>query len=234
MLTTGFIIKDYPLAKAQQLVNLYHRHNIQPQGHKFTLALFRDNQADSFYIDDQDYSSSFAVKGFLDSDEYNPAWIEEQERLYYDADTDQYILDTPDGYLIVEPKPDRILNGIAVVGRPVNRYLDDGNTLEITRLCLVDEADADEFDICLHKRNPNHSSSAPSELVAAVCKRAKQLGYSRVITYTRDNENGSYYKAAGFAVEHRQKYARVWKSKNGAAVNSKAAPRPKVRWAKAL
>ena len=58
MLTTGFIIKDYPLAKAQQLVNLYHRHNIQPQGHKFTLALFRDNQADSFYIDDQDYSNA--------------------------------------------------------------------------------------------------------------------------------------------------------------------------------
>ena len=88
MLTTGFIIKDYPLAKAQQLVNLYHRHNIQPQGHKFTLALFRDNQADSFYIDDQDYSRSFAVKGFLDSDEYHPAWREEHERLYYDADAE--------------------------------------------------------------------------------------------------------------------------------------------------
>jgi len=38
---------------------------------------------------------------------------------------------------LAEADPE-IIVGCAIVGRPVNRVLDDGFTLEISRLCIVD------------------------------------------------------------------------------------------------
>ncbi len=72
------------------------------------------------------------------------------------------------------------LAGVVIVGRPVSRYLDDGFTLEVTRLCTTGER-----NVC-------------SMLYAAAARAAKAMGYRKIITYTLDSENGSSVRAAGW------------------------------------
>ena len=55
--------------------------------------------------------------------------------------------------------------GVAIVGRPVSRYLDDGWTLEVTRLCT------------------DGTKNACSMLYAAAWRAARAMGYKRLITY---------------------------------------------------
>jgi hypothetical protein len=73
------------------------------------------------------------------------------------------------------------LVGVVIVGRPVARKLDDGQTLEVTRLCTLAR---------MH--------NAASLLLGAACRAAKALGYRRVVTYTAADEPGTCCKAAGF------------------------------------
>jgi hypothetical protein len=73
------------------------------------------------------------------------------------------------------------LVGVVVIGRPVARRLDDGETLEVTRLCTL-----------------AHAQHAASILLGAACRAAKALGYRRIVTYTRRDEEGHCCKAAGF------------------------------------
>lgn len=72
--------------------------------------------------------------------------------------------------------------GVVTVGRPVSRHLDNGLTLEVTRLCTTGE------------RN------AASMLYGAAWRAAKALGYKRLITYTLASESGTSVKAAGWRV----------------------------------
>lgn len=75
------------------------------------------------------------------------------------------------------------LCGVVQVGRPVSRHLDDGRTLEVVRLC-TDGTD----NVC-------------SFLYAAASRVAKELGYSKIITYILDQETGVSLKAAGWQKE---------------------------------
>ena len=75
---------------------------------------------------------------------------------------------------------DRRLVGVAIVGRPVSRYLDNGLTLEVTRLCTTGE------------------KNACSMLYAAAARAAKAIGYRKIITYTLDTEDGTSLRAAGW------------------------------------
>lgn len=70
--------------------------------------------------------------------------------------------------------------GIAQVGRPVARMLDDGNTVEVIRCCT------------------DGTKNACSFLYSRASKIAKILGYKRIITYTLENEPGSSLRASGF------------------------------------
>jgi hypothetical protein len=73
------------------------------------------------------------------------------------------------------------LVGVAVCGRPVARMLDDGKTLEVTRVASVGY------------RN------AVSKLLSAVRKEAAKRSFTRVITYTLASlDSGSSLKASGF------------------------------------
>lgn len=72
------------------------------------------------------------------------------------------------------------LRGVAITGRPVSRYLDDGTTAEITRLCTDGYKNACSF------------------LYAACVRVAKEMGYKKVITYILISENGASLKAAGW------------------------------------
>lgn len=75
-----------------------------------------------------------------------------------------------------------VLVGVAVVGRPVARELDDGYTCEVTRLCTTGE--------------PN----ACSILYGAARRAAVAKGYRRGLTYILESESGSSLKASGWAV----------------------------------
>ena len=75
------------------------------------------------------------------------------------------------------------LIGVVIAGRPISRKLDDGSTLEITR-CTTDG-----------------TKNANSFLYGAAIRAGTALGYSRIITYTLENESGSSLKAVGFVNE---------------------------------
>lgn len=78
---------------------------------------------------------------------------------------------------------DNKLVGCAVCGRPVARYLDDGLTCEINRLCT------------------DGTRNACSKLYGACCRIAKEMGYEKIITYTLASENGSSLRASNFECE---------------------------------
>ena len=73
------------------------------------------------------------------------------------------------------------LIGVAIVGRPVARNLDDGRTLEVTRCCVVDDA-------------PKGSCSF---LYARCWQAAKALGWQKLITYTLQSESGASLRGGG-------------------------------------
>ncbi|WP_440063815.1 XF1762 family protein [Streptosporangium sp. OZ121] len=75
---------------------------------------------------------------------------------------------------------DGVLRGVAIVGRPVARGLQDGRTLEVTRTAT------------------DGTRNANSMLYGAAWRAAKALGYVRMITYTQDGESGASLRAAGW------------------------------------
>ena len=70
--------------------------------------------------------------------------------------------------------------GIAIVGRPVSRHRDDGETLEVTRLCTKGHKNACSF------------------LYGAAARAAFALGYKRIGTYTLPVEGGVSLRASGW------------------------------------
>jgi hypothetical protein len=70
--------------------------------------------------------------------------------------------------------------GVAQVGRPVNRHLDDGWTLEVTRCCT------------------DGTKHVASMLYGAAVRAGRALGYKRIITYTLVSEPGTSLAAAGW------------------------------------
>lgn len=76
------------------------------------------------------------------------------------------------------------LVGVAIAGRPVARGRDDGETIEVLRLCVAQDA----------PRN------ACSLLYGACWRAARAMGYRRAITYTLRSERGTSLRAAGFRV----------------------------------
>jgi hypothetical protein len=84
------------------------------------------------------------------------------------------------------------LVGVAMVGRPVARYLDDGSTLEVNRTAT------------------DGSPNANSMLYGAAWRASKALGYTRLVTYTQAGETGSSLRAAGWRVVAERAARRAW------------------------
>lgn len=72
------------------------------------------------------------------------------------------------------------LCGVAIVGRPRSRRIDQCMTVEILRLCTDGT-----YNVC-------------SKLYGACRRAALALGYERLITYILQDENGASLKASGF------------------------------------
>ena len=72
--------------------------------------------------------------------------------------------------------------GVVTVGRPVARALDNGWTLEATRVCT------------------DGTHNAASMLYAAAWRATRALGYKRLITYCLSTEPGTSLRAAGWRI----------------------------------
>lgn len=78
---------------------------------------------------------------------------------------------------------DEKMIGVAICGRPVSRFMDDGLTCEITRVCT------------------DGTKNACSKLYGACCRIAKEMGYKKIITYILESEDGASVKASNFVCE---------------------------------
>lgn len=105
------------------------------------------------------------------------------------------------------------LIAVAICGRPVSRYLDNGEVCEINRCCTLG------------------NENACSMLYGACSRIAKNMGYKKIITYTLESESGVSLKASGFKCEGKAG-GRYWTgSRNrGQGIPSEM----KLRWSKML
>lgn len=81
--------------------------------------------------------------------------------------------------IAIADKTDAI-RGVAIVGRPVARMLDDGWTLEVNRCCT------------------DGVKNGCSMLYGRAWQVAKALGYRKLITYTFSEEGGASLRGAGW------------------------------------
>lgn len=102
------------------------------------------------------------------------------------------------------------IRGVAIVSRPVARRLDDGLTLEITRVATDGAKDA-----C-------------SALYGACRRAAFALGYKKLVTYTLASESGASLKAAGYRVVGEVR-GRSWSCASRPRVD-KHPTQAKLRW----
>jgi hypothetical protein len=98
-------------------------------------------------------------------------FIEEHHRHHKPPQGYKYAISIHDSQQIV---------GVAMVGRPVSRHLDDGFTLELTRLCS------------------DGTKNVCSMLCGACWRAGKAMGYHQMITYILDSEKGTSLVAAGW------------------------------------
>lgn len=77
---------------------------------------------------------------------------------------------------------DRVLRGVAIVGRPVAKAYDDGLTLEVSRTAT------------------DGTPNANSMLYGSAWRATKALGFGRLITYTQAGESGASLRAVGWRV----------------------------------
>ena len=105
-----------------------------------------------------------------------------------------------------------ILRGVAIVGRPVARMLQNGLTLEVTRTAT------------------DGTSNANSMLYGASWRAAKALGYRRLVTYTQAGETGGSVRAAGWRVVAELPARPGWDVPSRPRDNSRYEAIPRTLW----
>jgi hypothetical protein len=110
--------------------------------------------------------------------------------------------------------------GVAMLGRPVSRHLDNGETLEVNRVAVNNGL---PYSI---------TQNVCSMLYSRCCRWAMDQGYTTVITYTLEDEDSASVRASGFILDGVTK---------GGSWNCKSRPRtdkaptcPKKRWIRKL
>lgn len=88
----------------------------------------------------------------------------------------------PQGYkfAIAVSDEDGAVHGVAVAGRPVAKALQDGHTIEVTRVAT------------------DGTANACSMLYGACWRAARALGYTRAVTYIQAGETGASLRASGW------------------------------------
>lgn len=103
-----------------------------------------------------------------------------------------------------------IIRGVAIVGRPVSRRLDNGLTLEVNRVAT------------------DGAPNACSALYGACRRAAFALGYKRLVTYTLPEEGGASLRASGWKCIG-EAGGGSWNCKTRPRVD-KAPTQTKLRW----
>jgi hypothetical protein len=78
---------------------------------------------------------------------------------------------------------DRLV-GVAIIGRPIARLMQDGWTAEVNRVCVLDDA----------------PKGTPSFLYGRAWRIWQQMGGKRMLTYTLASESGASLRGAGWKV----------------------------------
>lgn len=84
------------------------------------------------------------------------------------------------GCIVCVAVSDDRVRGVAIVGRPLSRVLDDGWTAEVVRVAT------------------DGARNACSMLYGAAWRACRALGYRRLVTYTLPEEGGASLRAAGW------------------------------------
>lgn len=113
-----------------------------------------------------------------------------------------------------------VLMGVATVGNPVTPALNGRGIVEVNRLCVRRDVD------------PMLRWNCCSMLYAHSAREAERRGFQRIITYVRDDEDGTSLKAAGWTLEGRAG-GRGWHSARRARSNRNAWI-GKQRWSRVL
>lgn len=114
------------------------------------------------------------------------------------------------------------VRGVAIVGRPIARMLQDGATCEVLRVAT------------------DGAENACSMLYGACHRAAKALGWDRIITYTLATESGASLRASGWTREADVASAESWSRPSRSRVqtdmfgNERRPTGAKVRWSKTL
>lgn len=104
------------------------------------------------------------------------------------------------------------VRGVAIVGRPVSRHLDDGWTLEVNRCCT------------------DGARNACSMLYGSAWKAARALGFQRIVTYTLPEEGGASLRATGWAPTDGVGGTPWSNSTRKRSENKHSDDKPKTRW----
>lgn len=107
---------------------------------------------------------------------------------------------------------DDTLVGVAVVGRPVARHLDDGTTLEVTRVAT------------------DGTRNATSMLYAAAWQATRALGYRRLVTYIHVGESGASLRGAGWRVVAARPPRPGWSTPSRPRTSHGVDHTPRLRW----
>ena len=116
------------------------------------------------------------------------------------------------GLFAVAAELEGALVGVAIVGRPVARMLQDGKTVEVTRCCT------------------DGTRNAASFLYGAAKRVAQALGYTRCVTYTLQSEPGSSLRAAGWAEAARLRARPGWSAPSRPRKAGTVDGQAKIRW----
>lgn len=106
------------------------------------------------------------------------------------------------------------LCGVVQAARPVSRHLDDGKTIEVVRCCT------------------DGTKNACSFLYTRIARIAKEMGYTKIITYILDEESGISLRASGWHKEAVTK-GHSWNCESRPR-NTNAPTCNKQRWIKKL
>ena len=108
---------------------------------------------------------------------------------------------------------DGVLVGIAIIGRPVSRVLDQQFVAEVTRLAT------------------NGHKNACSKLYTAAARIAREMGFHKIQTYILDTEPGTSLKSSGWQYELRSDGGN-WNCSSRTQRKTSQPMGAKQRWAK--
>jgi len=94
--------------------------------------------------------------------------------------------------------------GVVIAGNPVSASFMDGFTIELTRLCVKENA----------------PKGTCSFLLGKCCSIWRTMGGKRVITYTLESESGASLKGAGWTLAGTVKPHKRWQNKSKVDVSS--------------